>query len=192
MLALCAVARVAHAGPSRSWFVEGSVAHIFSSEGFQGWDHVPTSGTAWNATLGRQTLPWLAFTGEVELLQVNEVLLGAFIPEDTWTVDAATHAVFMSGVRVGPPLDLGLTPALELATGVGWLRWGDRHVSIFGGQAQTIAGERDVTLAWSAGFRLRYATRPRMLTPEAATRAIIFYERRHSIPMLTLGLGLRY
>ncbi len=184
---------MADARPSGSWFIEGSVAHIFGSDGLQdNWGHVPGSGTAWNATLGRQTLPWLAFTGEAELLQVNEILLGGFV-EDNWTLDTATHATFMTGVRVGPPIDLGLTPSLEFATGVGWLRWGDRHItSMFDGHSRTLAGERDVAWGWSAGVRLRYATRPQMLTPEAATRAIMLYERGHPVTMLMLGFGLRY
>jgi hypothetical protein len=156
------------------------------------WSHVSDSGTACYAALGRQTLPWLAFTGEAGVFKVNEVLAGAFVPEDFWTVDAATHATIMAGLRIGPPIDLGLTPSLEAATGIMWLHWGDRHVTSINGPPQTIAGDRDVAWASSVGFRLRYATRPHQLTPEAMTHGIVLVEQGHPLTILTLGLGLRY
>lgn len=192
-LGFSAVAQPALAQPSGAWFTEIAVAHVFGADGLQSdLSHAPGSGTACYAALGRQTLPWLAFTGEARVFKVNEVLFGFLIPEDFWTVDAGTHATLMAGLRIGPPIDLGLTPSFEVATGMGWLHWGDRHVTSINGPPQTIAGDREVVWTSSVGFRLRYATRPRQLTPEAMTHAIVLVEQGHPLPMLTLGLGLRY
>src|SRR6267378_1625135 len=92
-LALCAFPRLADAQTPGSWFVEVSVAHVYGLEGLH-FDvrHLAGSGVAWNATVGRRTLPWLAITGDVGVLHVDELLVGSFIPEDSWTLDDATHA----------------------------------------------------------------------------------------------------
>ena len=191
-LALCAIARSACAQTPGSWFAEVSAAFVFGQAGWQDFEsHVIGGGAAWNATIGRQTLPWLAFTGDVGVLQVHETLY-TFILEDRWTIDDAAHATLLAGVRLEPPVRSGPAPSLELGTGLGWLRWGDRHFTSINSRGFTIAGDHDVAWGWSAAFRLRFATLRRALTPQAMVRAVGFYEQGHSTSMTTLGFGLRY
>jgi hypothetical protein len=192
VLGLCAIARSAGAQTPGSWFGEVSAAFVFGQAGYQDFEgHVVGGGAAWNATIGWQALPWLAFTGDVGVLQVHETF-NTFIPEDRWTVDDAAHATLMAGVRLEPPVRSGPAPSLEFGTGLGWLRWGDRHFTSINSRGWTARGDDGVAWGWSAGFRLRFATLRRVLTPQAMVRAVGFFEQGHSTSMTTLGFGLRY
>ncbi len=190
-LALCAVARFADAATPGTWFVEASAAHEVGQESAA--RHVAGSGVAWDASVGRQTMPWLAFTGDIGLLQVDEAFFGVSIPEDHWTIDDATHVTLMTGVRLEEPVRFGLAPSLEFGTGLGWLHWGDRHrTSMNGGGTQTYAGDDDVAWGWSVGLRLGFATPRRSLTPQVTLRSVEFAEQGGPVRMTTFGLGLRY
>lgn len=193
-LALFTFAGSASAETPSAWFFEVSAARVYGGQWwYENVGHMADGGAAWNAAVARQALPWLALAGDVGVLRLDEVLLGRFIPEDRWTVDGATHTTFMTSIRLEPPIDSGLAPSLELGTGLGWLHWGDLHVtSMFGGGERTIAGDQEVAWGWSAGMRLRFATRRRLLTPQAIGRVVVFYEHGGPFLVTTLGLGLRY
>lgn len=194
LVASCVAAGVGDAQTPGYWFVEASAAHAFGKQLPEGdVRHQAGSGAALNATLGRQAQPWLALVANFEMLRAQELSPGIQIPEEDLTIDDARHALVMMGVRIGPPVHFGLAPSLELGTGLGWLHWGDRHVtSTFGLPAMTVAGDHDVAWGWSAGLHLRLATSRRMLTPLVAVRAATFDERGHPVRFATLGLGLRY
>ena len=149
------------------------------------------SGAAWNATVGRQMLPWLAITGDAGVLCVDEEHHSVI--EISVTSDDATHATLMTGVRLEQPVHFGLTPSLQIETGLGWLLWGDRHIgSFFGDEPRTLTGERDAVWSWSVTFQIRIATRRRMLTPGVTARMVVFNEQGYPVRMTMLGVALRY
>lgn len=197
LLALCAFAQPARAQEHGLLFVEASGAHVFTEPLAtlpENARHAGAGGVGLNVTVGRQALPWLAVTGGVGVIQVDETRLGVSIPEDRWAVDGATHALLMGGVRLSPPVRFGLVPALELGTGVGWLHWGDQHVtsSFFSDGQRTIPGDRDTSWGWSAGLHLRLATQRHMPLPQATLRTFAFSERGAPVRMTMLELGLHY
>jgi hypothetical protein len=191
-LALSAFTGLADAAP-RAWFFEVSAARAFGGQWwYEDVGHRADDGAALNATVGRRALPWLAVTGDVGVLRVDEVLLVISFPEDTWTVDRATHATFMTSVRLEPTNDSSLAPSLEIGAGLGWLHWGDRHVaSMLPGGDRTVAGDQQVAWGWSTGLRLGFATRSRV-SPQAIGRVHVFYEQEGPFLVSTLGFGLRY
>jgi hypothetical protein len=96
VLGLCALAGAAYARTPRPWLFEASAAPVLNGEGWFDGSHQVASGAAWNATVGRKTLPWLAITGDVGVLTVTE----AYHPAGA--VGGATHFPFMTGVRFDP------------------------------------------------------------------------------------------
>lgn len=192
-LALACAAVATQAQASSPWFVESTIGQVSgpavtASDG----RHHFGNGSAGTLTVGRHSLPWLALTVEGAVIDAREADLRVSIPEGRWTTDRGTHGSLTGGVRLEAPVRFGLAPSLQIGTGVGWLRWGDQHVTQWDGSMATVPGEHEALWAWSTAFNLRLATPQRWLSPEATAAVRAFDEGGQYIRMTTLGIGLRY